>query len=549
MVSGCRSCGMVTEMTVKKVRFSLQFKFFIILIITILFICSTLMVFFVTRSKNELYAEIKKRGMSEAKSLAYDSKYGVLTEDELILEYLVAGRMNKPDVVYVEILKEDGSILTKDIKEGYAFLHPDAGPVEYLGEDIYKTTLVSKGGDSIYEFIAPIMEERFKNPAEKKILEEAFFQSGEKAESLPSKRGSVKVGISLKDVHKKIVDFISISVLIIFLIITISVIASCRFVRLIIGPIKEVAKIAEEISRGDLTKTVDVKSSDEICVMADNFNRMTLSLKKTIYELEELKNELANKVDERTKDLQASLLQQKMLYNELKLVNEELSSFAYIVSHDLKAPLRAISSLSYWILTDYADKFDEKGKEQMDLLINRVKRMHNLIEGILDYSRVGRTQEASVPVDMNELLGEIIDMLGPSKNIDIVVEDKLPSIWCVQVRIKQVFQNLLSNAIKFIDKPDGKIKISAVREGDLWKFSVADNGPGIEERHFERIFKIFQTLSPRDQFENTGVGLAVVKKIVEIWGGKVWVESRVGIGSTFFFTVPIKTTPVTAVNY
>ena len=203
----------------------------------------------------------------------------------------------------------------------------------------------------------------------------------------------------------------------------------------------------------------------------------------------------------------------------------------------MKAPLRGIRTLTDWISTDYADKLDEKGKEQMDLLSGRVDRMRNLIDGVLQYSRVGRVQEKMAQINLKELVPEVIDMVAPPENIEIIVENELPVVVCEQTRIIQLFQNLLSNAVKYMDKPDGQIKVGCVEEDGFWKFSVADNGPGIEEKYFEKIFQMFQTLSPRDEYESTGVGLTVVKKIVEMYGGRVWVESKIGEGSTFFFTL------------
>ncbi|MFQ6034732.1 MAG: ATP-binding protein [Sedimentisphaerales bacterium] len=223
---------------------------------------------------------------------------------------------------------------------------------------------------------------------------------------------------------------------------------------------------------------------------------------------------------------------------ELGRSNKELQDFAHIVSHDLKAPLRGIKTLANWISTDYTDKLDENGREQIELLLSRVDRMHNLIDGILQYSRVGRIKEEASQVNLNELVPDIIDMVAPPESITITVENELPVIECEKTRIVQVFQNLLSNAVKYMDKLQGQIRIGCVEENGFWKFSVVDNGPGIEERHFEKIFQIFQTLSPRDEVESTGVGLTLVKKIVEMHGGQIWVESKMGQGSTFFFTLP-----------
>ena len=230
--------------------------------------------------------------------------------------------------------------------------------------------------------------------------------------------------------------------------------------------------------------------------------------------------------------------QRNRLLHELESANEELKNFGYVVSHDLKAPLRAIGSLANWISTDYADKFDDEGREHMRLLISRVHRMDGLIDGILQYSRVGRVKEVAVAVDLNRLVHEVTDLLAPPKSIAISVEASLPTVMAEPTRIQQVFQNLLSNAIKYMDKPEGEIRINCSAEGKQWKFSIADNGPGIDRQHFEKIFQLFQTLAPRDRVESTGVGLALVKKIVEMYGGHVWLESTVGAGSTFFFTLP-----------
>jgi len=230
--------------------------------------------------------------------------------------------------------------------------------------------------------------------------------------------------------------------------------------------------------------------------------------------------------------------EQNELLEEVESVNQELKDFAYIVSHDLKAPLRGIKTLTDWLASDYADKLDDNGREQMDMLSSRVQRMHDLIDGVLQYSRIGRIKEEKVKVNLNDLVVEVIDTVAPPENIEITVENELPEIECEEVRMTQIFQNLLSNAVKYMDKPQGRIRIGCVEEDGFWKFSVADNGPGIEEKHFERVFRIFQTLSPRDEFESTGVGLTIVKKIVESYGGNIWIESRLKEGSTFFFTLP-----------
>jgi len=141
-------------------------------------------------------------------------------------------------------------------------------------------------------------------------------------------------------------------------------------------------------------------------------------------------------------------------------------------------------------------------------------------------------------VDINKLVQEVIDMVAPPENVTITVENQLPLVKCEKTHITEVFQNLLSNAVKFMDKPQGKVRIGCVEENGFWRFSIADNGLGIEERYFERVFELFKTVQPRDKFEGTGIGLAMAKKIVQLYGGQIWVESQLGKGSTFFFTLP-----------
>ncbi len=229
---------------------------------------------------------------------------------------------------------------------------------------------------------------------------------------------------------------------------------------------------------------------------------------------------------------------QDELLKKVDHINKELKEFASIVSHDLKAPLRGIKTLANWILSDCADKLGEQANEQMNLLLERVERMHNLIEGTLQYSRVGRIEGKRMQINLNNFIPEIINMVVPPDNITVTIENELPVIECEEVHIMQVFQNLLSNAIKYMDKPQGRIKVGCVEQDGFWKFSVEDNGPGIEEKHFEKIFKIFQALPTSPDFVGTGVGLTVAKKIVELYDGKIWIESKVGEGSTFFFTLP-----------
>jgi PAS domain S-box-containing protein len=235
----------------------------------------------------------------------------------------------------------------------------------------------------------------------------------------------------------------------------------------------------------------------------------------------------------------------ELAVRDLEQANRELKEFAHVTAHDLKTPLRAIGTLADWLSKDYADKFDEQGKEKVRMLVSRAGQMSALIDDILRYSRVGHDVSKRQTVDLNVVLSEVIVGIDPPENIEITVENELPVLECERIHIIQIFQNLLSNAVKYMDKPSGEIKIGCIEDGDFWKFSVTDNGCGIEKRHFERIFKLFQTLSPDNGVDNTGIGLSIVKKTVELNGGSISVESEIGKGSTFVFMLPKQNSDVT----
>jgi signal transduction histidine kinase len=306
------------------------------------------------------------------------------------------------------------------------------------------------------------------------------------------------------------------------------------FGRKLAAPIVKLTIGSERITQGDLSHRVSVDGSYETNILAQSFNKMTDAIQKAItYRDEEISNrkKAESALDTLNKNLQATVQQ-------LDHANHDIRSFAYIASHDLKTPLRGVKVLVDWIASDYADKFDDNGRESVNLLKTRIMRMYNYIESIRRYIGIGYAKETKVRADSNELVHQVIDNLAPPENIAITIKNKLPVIKCEKNYILQIFRNLLSNAVYYMDKPHGLIEIGCTEEDDCWKFSVADNGPGIDEKYHDKIFEMFQTLSIKDRTEKVGIGLTIVKKIVELYNGKVWVESKLGEGSTFFFTLP-----------
>lgn len=217
---------------------------------------------------------------------------------------------------------------------------------------------------------------------------------------------------------------------------------------------------------------------------------------------------------------------------------KELENFAYVVSHDLKSPLRGIAKISEWLEIDYATKLDDTGKQQLKMLRTRVNRLDNLINGILDYSRLGRTKTLAKPINLNALLKEIIELNANYRSVKVTVAPNLPTLTFVRPKLVQLFSNLINNAIKYNDKRTIRIHIGFEEQEDEYVFWVKDNGPGIAPEYQEKIFGIFQTLQPKDEVESTGIGLSIVQKIIHDADGDIWVSSEVGKSTTFTFTIP-----------
>ena len=297
---------------------------------------------------------------------------------------------------------------------------------------------------------------------------------------------------------------------------------------LVLLPVERLRDGVERIRQGDLTHQIDAVRNDEIGQVAGAFNQMTA-------ELSELYASLERKIAERTEQLEAQA-------TELARSNAELAQFAYVASHDLQEPLRMITSYLQLLERRYQGQLDQDADDFIAFAVDGASRMQQLIRDLLAYSRVGTSNQPFSPVDCQVILKQVLDNLQMAirESGAILLYNELPTVMADSTRLSQLFQNLLANAMKFRSIRTPEIQISARRlsQSREWLFAIADNGIGIEPDNFDRIFLIFQRLHTRTEYPGTGIGLAICKKIVDRHGGRIWAESTVGQGTTFYFTLP-----------
>ncbi len=244
-------------------------------------------------------------------------------------------------------------------------------------------------------------------------------------------------------------------------------------------------------------------------------------------------------VNEQLKQDQATLLEYSKRIEES---NKELDDFTYTVSHDLKEPLRSLDSFAKFLSDDYSEKLDDEGKHYIQRIRANSQHMKKLTEDLLEVSRLTKRPNELEPVAIAKLIDDLrlrFEAAMQQKNVRLLVDADLPTVVCDRVRITEVLANLISNGIKYSDKPECEIHVGCKEEEGAWKFHVRDNGPGIDKQYFEKIFEMFQRLGKKEEHEGTGIGLTIVKKIIEKHKGRIWLESALGQGTTFYFTIPI----------
>jgi signal transduction histidine kinase len=286
--------------------------------------------------------------------------------------------------------------------------------------------------------------------------------------------------------------------------------------RLLVTPLAELAEQVRQVASGDFEHEIDAHGPRETVMLGDDVDAMRRRIVQELATLDAAKSELQRS-------------------------NSELEQFAYVASHDLQEPLRKVASFCQLLQRRYGGKLDERADQYIEFAVDGAKRMQGLINDLLAFSRVGRITRERTMVDLGEVVRHLVDSFSErieETNARIVAEN-LPCVRGEASLLSAVFQNLISNALKFRGSADPVINIEVERVEDMWKFSVHDNGIGIEPEYADRIFIIFQRLHPKDAYPGTGIGLAMCRKIVEYHGGTIWLKTDVDAGTTFEFTLPV----------
>jgi signal transduction histidine kinase len=341
--------------------------------------------------------------------------------------------------------------------------------------------------------------------------------------------GTLYLKSDMEAMYERLQLYSCITVLVIIVSFLLAYTLSRIFQKRISQPILVLAETAQAISeRQDYSVRVTKVSNDELGSLTDAFNQMLVQIQKQNLEIVSFNQQLEQKVMERT--------------NELEVSNKELESFTYSVSHDLRAPLRAVHSYSKILEEDYIEKLDDEGKQTIKVILRNSKKMGELIDDLLAFSRLGRKEVNSKDIHMDSLVrGVTNEFLSSTSENNNNVEMKiqtLPAASGDQALIKQVWVNLVSNAFKYSSKQEKiAIEIGSYPKGDQNVYYVKDNGVGFDMQYYDKLFGVFQRLHSQEDFEGTGVGLAITQRIVQKHHGEIWAESKLNEGTTFYFSL------------
>jgi signal transduction histidine kinase len=475
---------------------SLRAKLMVIVMITtcasLLLVAGALAVFDVVSHRRTLTEETA----TIAQILGDNSRAALLFDNAADATDVLGALASQPDVVSGCLYDGVGGLFASYVRRGQGLCPQRPAPeaTGFLGESLILYHPVMKGGESV---------------------------------------GILRLVASLARLRQRVQLSAVVLLLVLLAAVLAALLLSARLQGLVSRPILELAHTAKQISENrDYTLRAPQRTQDEIGVAVLAFNQMLDRIADADRALRALNTTLEERVAERTAAAEERA-------DALRRSNEELEGFAYVASHDLQAPLRAVLSYAQLVQRQLAGKTNPELDLYLEHVIGGAARMRELVRDLLDYSHVGRQASKLDAVAVDGVLEAVLSDLSPiiNEHKAQVIRGELPVVMADRGQLAQLLSNLISNAIRFQGETPPVIQVGAERAGDQWRFAVRDNGIGIEPRHFERIFVMFQRLHGHER-PGTGIGLAICKKIVAGHRGQIWVESEVGRGSTFYFTLP-----------
>jgi signal transduction histidine kinase len=481
-------------------RYGLRAKLALVLIVPAALVVGVLIVLFWRNLNQSFYQQYVEDGLAIASIINQQVAFGErLPEKETLEGFLLRTIEQRPQYVQLALYDPGGRLLAV-VGTGKVITHDGAPDEEFFeviasGQSSYNIESISSPGTKrVLELITPVVIEK-KTVA---ILE--------------SYRPLAGAELLAQELIRKvlIVGPAGVGLLVVILFVGINV--------FIIRPIRRLRSASQQIETGDYQLKLPVSGNDELAMLARTFNQMAQSIDHTVKELQQNREALEAK-------------------------NKELETFVYTVSHDLKSPVVSLQGLASIILTDQREKLDEEGQHCLERIVANANKMEELIQGLLELSRIGRKAVSIEELELSEAVHGVLETqreLIQRRRVEIVVKQPLPRMGMNRLHLSQILNNLLGNAIKYLgDTASPRVEIGGSAHDGYVQFYVKDNGIGIAPEYHEKVFVIFSRLCDLADVEGTGVGLAIVKKIVDQYKGRIWIESETGRGATFHMRFPL----------
>ena len=538
-----------------RIRFGIHLKFIVIIVLLIMLTSITMSWFFIKREVDLIQANLRHRGETLVRTLAHNSLYSVLANNQEMLKTVVRGPISEEDVVFCLIQDAKGEVLAKSYSTPYGGRRKELHllafsiPIQaksWRGDEVPQPKAHVSSRDRWVESdqLAKLWQELTKEPVAQNAV------------------GVAHLGLSLHRMDESLAEVKKNVGILILVVVGIGILVTILLVDIIVNPVGQLVSATQRIARGDLSHPVAINTNDEIGDLARSFNQMLKQLEDSRKELEDYSRTLERKVEERTTELERNVRElseariatlniledineaKKELEKanrELMVMDEMKSKFLGTASHELKTPLTAIKANVDFILSGREGPIPRNLRQYLFTIQRNTNRIQEIMEKMLDMARI-KAGKIDLLVERVNLLGavkEYVKEITPvEKRIDIKI--KIPRDLHVKAdknRLHDIYINLLSNAFKFTP-PGGEVRIGARRDNDVVLAEVSDTGVGIPEDQCEKVFDEFYQVDRR-RYGGTGLGLTIVKGIVEEHGGKIWVNSEIGKGSSFYFTVPL----------